>query len=111
MGLFDKKPGGTFFGNLIRVVANKASGGLVGTGANRLPADAVTVSNASTALDDKVTALSQQIDNLRSGGQLDLSSVVKLPIVPLQADEGTKKLMVFGFIGVVLLILFTNKRR
>lgn len=36
MGLFSKKPGGTFFGNLLRGAANKASGGLLGTGANRI---------------------------------------------------------------------------
>lgn len=35
--IFRKKPGGTFFGNLIRQVANEASGGLLGTGKNRVP--------------------------------------------------------------------------
>lgn len=42
MGLFKKKPGGTFFGNLIRTAASKASGGFLGTGANMLPADSST---------------------------------------------------------------------
>ena len=32
-GLFKRKPGGTFVGNLIRGAANKASGGLLGNGA------------------------------------------------------------------------------
>lgn len=31
--LFKRKPGGTFFGNLLRGVANKATGGLLGNGA------------------------------------------------------------------------------
>lgn len=35
--VFKKKPGGTVIGNLIRVAANKATGGILGTGANRLP--------------------------------------------------------------------------
>lgn len=34
MGLFSKKPGGTVIGNLIRKVANNATNGLLGTGAN-----------------------------------------------------------------------------
>lgn len=36
MGLFKKKPGGTFFGNLLRAGSNKVSGGVLGTGANRI---------------------------------------------------------------------------
>src|SRR4051794_22848229 len=41
MGLFSKKPGGTFFGNLLRVGGNavsQAAGvpGLLGTGANKI---------------------------------------------------------------------------
>lgn len=35
--VFKKKPGGTAIGNLIRLAANKATGGILGTGANRLP--------------------------------------------------------------------------
>lgn len=37
MGLFSKKPGGTFFGNLLRAGASKATGGVLGTGANQIP--------------------------------------------------------------------------
>ena len=36
MGLFSKKPGGTFFGNLLRGVASAATGGILGSGANRI---------------------------------------------------------------------------
>lgn len=36
MGLFSKKPGGTFFGNLLRGVANKATGGILGNGLNKI---------------------------------------------------------------------------
>lgn len=38
--LFKKKPGGTFFGNMIRVAANKASNGVLGNGANMIPLSA-----------------------------------------------------------------------
>lgn len=41
-GLFKKKPGGTFFGNLIRGVANKATGGILGTGAHMIPLGSTT---------------------------------------------------------------------
>lgn len=33
MGIFKKKPGGTFLGNVIRGAANKFSGGILGNGA------------------------------------------------------------------------------
>ena len=39
--VFKKKPGGTVVGNLIRLAANKATGGILGTGANRLPVSTV----------------------------------------------------------------------
>ncbi len=35
--VFKKKEGGTAVGNIIRIAANKATGGIIGTGANRLP--------------------------------------------------------------------------
>jgi hypothetical protein len=48
MSLFKKKPGGTFLGNLLRTTVNKASGGVMGTGANMLPLSPVAVaSNAN----------------------------------------------------------------
>jgi len=34
--IFKKKPGGTFFGNLLRSGASAASGGILGQGANRI---------------------------------------------------------------------------
>lgn len=36
MGLFKKKAGGTFVGNLLRAGSNKATGGVFGTGANKI---------------------------------------------------------------------------
>lgn len=35
--LFKKKPGGTVFGNLLRAASNKATGGILGNGANMIP--------------------------------------------------------------------------
>lgn len=39
MPKFKKKPGGSFFGNLIRTAANKFSGGVLGNGDHRLPVE------------------------------------------------------------------------
>lgn len=36
-GLFKKKEGGTFFGNLLRVGASSVTGGILGSGANMIP--------------------------------------------------------------------------
>nr|WP_199158751.1 hypothetical protein [Pedobacter sp. ASV2] len=65
MGLFSKKPGGTFFGNLLRGVASKASGGLLGTGANRIELGQ-TKTNAQLAaesqqLTDEITRKQQEL--------------------------------------------------
>lgn len=46
--LFKKKPGGTLVGNLIRLGVNKATGGILGTGANRLPASPATTQAGET---------------------------------------------------------------
>lgn len=42
MSLFTKKAGGTLFGNLLRVAANKATGGIMGQGANMIPVGSQT---------------------------------------------------------------------
>ena len=51
MGIFKSKPGGTFLGNLVRGVANKASGGILGNGvmlaASQAQTDAATASAVS----------------------------------------------------------------
>ncbi len=48
MGLFKKKPGGTFFGNLLRAGSSKLAPGVLGTGANRIEMGQ-TLTNAQLA--------------------------------------------------------------
>lgn len=54
MGIFKTKPGGTFFGNLIRTTANKFSGGVLGNGAmiNNASAGGMTQAAAINNLKD-----------------------------------------------------------
>jgi len=59
MGLFSKKPGGTFFGNLLRVggqAVSKAAGvpGLLGSGANKIEVGQ-TVTNAQLSMSSVAT--------------------------------------------------------
>lgn len=67
MGIFKSKPGGTFLGNLIRGVANKASGGILGNGvmlaASQAQADAATA--ASVSLQQKQDAINVTTANAR----------------------------------------------
>mgnify|MGYP006891171638 CR=1 FL=1 len=58
MGLFKKKAGGTFFGNLLRAGASKATGGVLGTGANRIELGE-TKTNAELSAERGETTYSQ----------------------------------------------------
>jgi hypothetical protein len=58
MGLFKKKAGGTFFGNLLRAGASKATGGVLGTGANRIEVGQ-TKTNAELAAEQGDTSYNQ----------------------------------------------------
>jgi hypothetical protein len=58
MGLFKnimkKKPGGTLVGNLVRGVANNLSGGVIGSGVNRLPTEVSNGANLTAQNQMKV---------------------------------------------------------
>ena len=47
MGIFKSKPGGTFFGNLMRTTANKFSSGILGNGAMIKNPDAAGLTQAA----------------------------------------------------------------
>lgn len=47
MGVFKSKPGGTFFGNLVRTTSNKFSGGMLGNGAMLKSPDAGGITQAA----------------------------------------------------------------
>lgn len=58
MGIFKSKPGGTFFGNLIRTTSNKFSGGILGNGAMLKAPDAAGITQAAVINNFKDVAAS-----------------------------------------------------
>lgn len=72
--IFKKKPGGTLVGNLLRVGVNKASGGIMGTGANMLPADSQASVNSAAA--DATAAIGQAYLQTPQGTALAQSTVM-----------------------------------
>lgn len=75
-GLFKKKPGGTFVGNLFRKATNAVSGGLFGTGASKAAQDANDLANLSEDAYKKKYGMSKQDGSIRSG-------------IPIQAQDAT----------------------
>lgn len=107
MGLFKKKPGGTFFGNLLRMGANKVSGGLLGTGANMLPAVPASAQSQVEAMQQNQSRLGDLQTNGPSS-PLDLGKFVKLPTMDVGPDNNTSLLMWVG-IGLAAIFLFKKK--
>lgn len=111
MGLFSKKPGGTFFGNLLRGVANKATGGLLGTGANRIEVGQ-TKTNAQLAQEsaDLQAQIERQQQQLAAQAGNAIGNSALLNANPNLANTGYG-----GFIGwilggiAVLVVLFKDK--
>lgn len=107
MGLFKKKPGGTLIGNLLRMGANKASGGILGNGANMLPAMPSQAQGQYEAMQQN----QQRLGDLQTNGSsspLDLGKFVKLPTMDVGPDKNTSLLMWVG-IGLAAIFLFKKK--
>lgn len=62
MGIFKTKPGGTFFGNLIRTTSNKFSGGILGNGAMIKAPDAAGITQAA-AINNLKDVASSAVEN------------------------------------------------
>lgn len=111
MGLFKKKPGGTVVGNLLRGIANKATGGILGNGKGRIPAGS-TDGKTIRELEQQAAAINIQnpvystppITSTSPG--VNLNDYVKLPTVEHSMKPQT--LLIVG--GIVLLFLFMNKK-
>jgi len=103
MGLFSKKPGGTFFGNLLRIGANKLTGGVLGNGANMipLPSGPQTVTTP-VAPDLQNSALAETLNGIIKGATKDVS-------VKGGVDKDTM-LMVGGIAGVAIVIALIMKK-
>ncbi|WP_162800057.1 hypothetical protein [Pedobacter jeongneungensis] len=109
--MFSKKPGGTFFGNLLRGAVNKASGGMLGTGANRIELGQ-TKTNAQLAQEsaDLQAQISRQQQELasRAGGAIGDSALLNAnPTLVNKGIGGAVGWIVGGL--ALLLVLFKDK--
>ncbi|AXH78170.1 MAG: structural protein [Bacteriophage sp.] len=93
--IFKKKPGGTFFGNLIRAGVSKVSGGILGSGANRLPlveGAQQQQTNQNIQENASQSALAQTLSGLLQGATKD---------VTVKGGVDNKTIMVVGGVAVV----------
>lgn len=104
MGLFKKKPGGTFVGNLLRTAANKATGGIMGTGANRIPVGGTATPVSQGAAPLNTTAA---IDIFKSavGEQPAVQSAIKAGIW-----EKYKAFIIAGGVALVGLLVYAFRK-
>lgn len=120
-GLFKKKPGGTFVGNLIRGVASGVTGGLIGNGKNRLPKDyerptqlATTGEIVNLPSDPTKFRMPEiktgDIDLVEPRQPIDLNDWVTLPNVTVTASrkDYTNIALIGG--GLVIAFMLTQKR-
>lgn len=97
MGIFKRKPGGTFFGNLIRRTANQLSGGVLGNGAMMLDAQPATMQ-----------ATAQRVQEVAAG------VVVTDPIVKgiaVRAIWTKYKIWILSSIGLITAFVIYKKTR
>ncbi|UAY54794.1 hypothetical protein [Arachidicoccus terrestris] len=136
MGLFSKKPGGTFFGNLLRGVANTATGGLLGNGDNMIPVGG-TMTNKEYArrIAEATKKQNSLLNGLNSAAAsvlpsasntptirntsasrspsdplVDLNDYVKLPTLNMGVDTGNQNNLILLVGGGLLLYLLMKKR-
>ncbi|MEO8933121.1 MAG: hypothetical protein ABI295_02350 [Xanthomarina sp.] len=101
MGLFTKKPGGTFFGNLLRVGSSAVTGGVFGSGKNMIPLEpAYAKGIPPDLLKEKSAGFASTIDQigdaLTGTRPFALGDYVTLPDVTLKADKKQ------SFVGLAL---------
>lgn len=130
MGLFDKKPGGSFFGNIIRGVGSTLTGGLIGTGKGVIGKEWDLNADGKFSKEELefYSGISKETP-LGTGGYkgpltldvkdpndlplIDLNNIIKLPTVETSLDKSTKSMIwiVAGFFGFILLFkMFSPKR-
>lgn len=106
MGIFKKKPGGTFMGNIIRGAANKFSGGVLGNGAGLMQAD----SQQHTPIVNMDAIKGNVFDAL--GGAVDKSPTVKKALV--EGVWSKYKFYILGAVATIVAItafLVTRKKK
>lgn len=109
--IFKKKPGGTLFGNLLRIGAKSVSGGLLGNGANMIPLEeGASIKDAPPAPPKPFTNANPVLDGLSSKLNDFLSKSTK--DVTIQAGADNKTIYAVGGIAlaVTLIVLLTKQK-
>jgi hypothetical protein len=108
-GIFDKKPGGTFVGNLIRAAASGATGGVLGQGKNKVNEDG-TVGNGDTGsvLSDIIAAGASIFSNTKQGQQVIQDSATTYTAAT--AKNNWVWLGIIGFMGFIIMLLTFSRK-
>jgi len=108
MGLFDKKAGGTFVGNLIRAAASNLTGGVAGQGANMINADgSVGNGTESDFWSDLLAGTAYNVAQTEQGSQLIKDSATKYTVATTK--NNWIWLAIIGLLGTWVIILTTKK--
>ena len=97
MGIFKRKPGGTFFGNLIRKTASQLSGGVLGNGAMMLEAPAGTMQ-----------ATAQRVQEVAAGVVVTDPTVKGIAVRAIWAKY---KVWIFAGLGLITAFIIYKKTR
>lgn len=116
MGLFSKKPGGSFIGNLLRKGVNMASKGMLGNGEGVMGAEWDTDGDGKFSKEEtanwkknKASGVPQTVSATQplsvNTQPIDLSQLVKLPSVNVGTDNKTNIILwaVVGILGIFVI--------
>ncbi len=85
--LFKKKPGGTFFGNLLRGVSSAATGGILGSGANRIEVGQTATNKDIAADPSKSVTFAGQAATQSADGTITMTQPLKEVVITPQAIQ------------------------
>lgn len=87
-GLFKRKKGGTFVGNLIRGAASKATGGILGSGAGLAAWEAKEAQKVTDGLHDQIANLTSKMNSKQMGADLVTSTLKNSPVDKTSPNAG-----------------------
>lgn len=87
-GIFKRKKGGTFVGNLIRGAASKATGGILGSGAGLAAWEAKEAEKKTEGLQNQIAHLTSKINSKQMGADLVSSTIKNSPVDKTSPNAG-----------------------
>lgn len=128
MGLFSKKPGGTFFGNLLRGVSSSLTGGALGQGLNRIEVGETKTNKELMKENDVKMKEMQTMPSLGSSASnpivlpevtvsaskvkpFDLNDYIKLPTVNTEVSANNNMYFFLGAFGLLMFFMMGSRRR